>query len=89
MKAIRVFLAVAIMMLAGPAILSADEVVASISGMDGPVFVDAFGTGVFIEAILGESLYEKSVVKTGYGGSAKIDAGGKITELAPESTAIT
>jgi TolA-binding protein len=85
MKAIRAFVSVAMVMCTAPATLSAADVVASISGMDGPVFVDAFGTGVFIEAILGESLYAESVVKTGYGGSAKIDVGGKITELAPES----
>ena len=86
MNAIRniVIFAAAFMLVAATA--WADTEVGTITGIDGPVLVDAFGTGEFLNAIPGESLYSKSVVKTEYGGTATIEVNGEITEMAPEST---
>ena len=69
-----------------PSVAYTDAVVGTITDIAGSVFVDAFGTGDFIDAIPGETLYAASVVKTGYGGMATIEVDGIITELAPEST---
>ncbi len=85
MKAIRGKAIFVIAILFAPVAVQADAVVGTITGIEGAVLVDAFGTGEYIEAILGESLYAKSIVMTAYGGNAIIDVGGKITELASES----
>ena len=86
MKAIRTKAILVLAILFAPAAAQADTVVGTITGIEGAVLVDAFGTGEYIEAILGESLYAESIVMTEYGGNAIIDVGGKIAELASEST---
>ncbi|GAG23982.1 unnamed protein product, partial [marine sediment metagenome] len=88
MKVIRAIFICGAFILLIPAAALADDIVGTITSMEGAVFVDAFGTGEFLRAIPGESLYAKSVVKTEYEGSAAIEMGGVITELAPESTLI-
>jgi TolA-binding protein len=86
MKAIRGKLIFAVAILFAPVTAHADVVVGTITGIEGEVLVDAFGTGQYLEAILGEALYAKSYVITAYGGNAIIDVGGKNIELASEST---
>ncbi len=85
MKAIRACM-FAVLVLLTPAAAFAETEVGTITLIDGMVYIDAFGTGDFIEAIPGEPLYENSVVKTGYDGTGIVEVNGKSTELVPESS---
>ncbi len=63
----------------------ADIQVGRIQSFSGEVLIDAFGNGSFIEAVKGETLYRKSVLKTGEEGIARIIINEMEHEIPPGS----
>ena len=67
------YAAVVLFVIVQPA--SGEARVGSIKAAEGSVQIDAFGTGNFIAAISGDSLYQGSVIKTGFESKAELVLG--------------
>jgi hypothetical protein len=66
--------------------VTAQEAVGSIDSIIGDVTIDAYGTGWFIDAHRGDSIYEMTLIRTDYESWADIRVGSRINTIAPLST---
>lgn len=64
---------------------STQQAVGTVRSVRGFVEIDAFGTGRFIEAVAGDTLYEQSVIRTDYDGTARLEVSGEMVTVAPRS----